>query len=519
MDPVCRNRDQRGIALILVLIFSILIYVLVAELVVSGRMLRHTGENDALMSRMQNQMEYTMAEVTETLLGDLASAAAGASGAAAPGGVPAMGGGAGGAGAAPAEEEQDPAATCDSSRDSWAQPQSRAENDLTTYFWIEPENKKLNLLSLFSPDLKYAAMARDQIIRLIDSLRENSEFDITASDAEQIVRAIEEWVKRPGSDSIPKPPQKSEDPKERELSLLTHLDELLMLPQVSEELFFDKVLDAKVYPGLESVLTVWTSLQMDPGDPEQLARTAAKQGVAPTAPAKAGGAASGGAANAGGATDPTAPLPQPIGEGIRININFATRPVLRALYPQGKISDEVIDAIIKWRNEEDPEAKDAAESKATKASDFGDLQLGEETPRKFFATVGDLEKVEAFANLPDPELKSEFQTLCTTKSDIFSVHLATIFRRNEETRSFVMRRARAVLMRRDEGDTGTIYPIIRFEERNGLRLVVPDLQSEHPDLLPLYSAMDSFAQDDRAWNPFLVDFYLPKQMRNEFLRR
>ena len=65
--------SERGIALILALIFSILLYILVAELVVSGRMLRHTGENDALVSRMQNQMEYTMAEVSETLLGDLAS--------------------------------------------------------------------------------------------------------------------------------------------------------------------------------------------------------------------------------------------------------------------------------------------------------------------------------------------------------------------------------------------------------------------------------------------------------------
>jgi hypothetical protein len=28
--------------------------------------------------------------------------------------------------------------------------------------------------------------------------------------------------------------------------------------------------------------------------------------------------------------------------------------------------------------------------------------------------------------------------------------------------------------------------------------------------------MDQFAQEERAWNPFLVDFYLPKHQREQF---
>jgi hypothetical protein len=31
--------------------------------------------------------------------------------------------------------------------------------------------------------------------------------------------------------------------------------------------------------------------------------------------------------------------------------------------------------------------------------------------------------------------------------------------------------------------------------------------------------MDAFAQEDRAWNPFLVDFYLPKWQREQLLTR
>src|SRR5262245_26424550 len=77
MNRVRRPQDQRGIALVLTLIFSILLYILVAELVVSGRMLRHTGENDARLARMQNQMEYTLNEVYDSLLSDMAGQAAG----------------------------------------------------------------------------------------------------------------------------------------------------------------------------------------------------------------------------------------------------------------------------------------------------------------------------------------------------------------------------------------------------------------------------------------------------------
>jgi hypothetical protein len=96
--------------------------------------------------------------------------------------------------------------------------------------------------------------------------------------------------------------------------------------------------------------------------------------------------------------------------------------------------------------------------------------------------------------------------------------MATMFRRNDEQRVYVLRRARTIVMRRDDGEDGVLYPIIRHEERHGLRLLCPDLQDDRLDLLPVYSELDSFAQEDRAWNPFLVDFYLPKWQRDQFLQ-
>ncbi len=538
------KNEQQGFALVLALIFSILLYILVAELVVSARLLRVTGENDALLARMANQADNTFAEIEDTLLSDLAGAAAGEEGGALGAiGAPPAGGAGMGEGGEEGGEQTDPAATCDSSRDSWAKPQSRAENDLTTYYWIEPENAKLNLLSLWSPDPKWAEFSRDQLVRLLDTLREDTEFDIGSSDADRIVRSIEEWARRPGSERLPRPPLKSDDPNAQEFTLPMHLDELLMLPDMTEELFYDQVLDGRVIRGLESVLTIWTSLQFDPGDPEKVARRAAMQqaggngGAGSGAGAGAAGAGAGAGAGGGNAlagqpgggiapsNDPNAQPPQPLGEGIRININFAPRAVLRAIMPEAAIPDPVIDAIVRYRNEVDPEAEEAAETAPTTSDpySFGGLELGEEQKLRFFSTVEDLEQVEEFANLPDPQVKADFKSFCTTKSDVFSVHLATMFRRSEENRVFVMRRSRSIVMRMDDGEDGKLYPIVRYEERHGMRVQASDLQDDPnnrvQDLTMQYSTMDQFAQEDRAWNPFLVDFYLPKWQRDQMMMR
>jgi len=69
----------------------------------------------------------------------------------------------------------------------------------------------------------------------------------------------------------------------------------------------------------------------------------------------------------------------------------------------------------------------------------------------------------------------------------------------------------------DDGADGKIVPLVPFEERAGLRIQPVDLQEEQVlDLGLVYMDMDQFAQEDRAWNPFLIDFYLPKHQRQEF---
>jgi hypothetical protein len=359
-------------------------------------------------------------------------------------------------------------------------------------------------------------------VRLIDALREDTEFDISSSDAERIVRDLEDWVKRADTDSIPRPRLKSDGDRVPDHTLPLHLDELLMLSSVTEDLFYDKVYNGKVILGLESVLTIWTSLGLDPGDPAKVqrqqaqAQLAGKSGATPSASGSAPAPPTPPAA--ANPSDPNAPPPQPEGEGIRINLNFAPRPVLRCLFGTDRISDEVINAIIKHRNEVD---EDAAQKDAEKAGDtasFGDLRLGQDKKLKFFAQVSDLEQLPEFANLPDPQLKVDFEQLLTTKSDVFSVHMASLFKRNEQNRAFVLLRSRSVVMRRDNGSDGYLHPLVLYEERHGLRVKPVDLQDDYVDRGVLYDQMDSFAQEEQAWNPFLIDFYLSKEQRQQFYR-
>lgn len=517
VDSTVSHEQERGVALVMALIFSILLYILVAELVVSSRMVRATGENDALLARMRTQMQYQLVEAEEKLLADLAGAAAagaeggemglpGAASAAAEGG-PLGEGGEGGE-----EEEEDPTSKCDSSRDSWFEPVGHPDNDLTTYVWIEDENRKFNLLSLWSPDEEFKQLSRERLIRLIDVLREDTEYDIASSDASLIVNEIVEWGTRPNTEQMPVPELKSLDENNRDFHVMLHLDELMMLPSVTRDLFFDKAIDKRHYPGLESVLTIWTSLKPDPGDPEKIARQRAARGEpAPEAPAE---------------PEPETPngepvVEQPEGLGIKVNVNTAPYAVLRALFDPNRVPDRIIDAIIRYRNELDEEATEEAQTESdVESAEFGDMQLGSQPLYKFFEVIEDLESVEEFAQIPDEEVKTEIMMALTTKSDVFSIHMASLFKRNEseQHRVYLVRRARSVVMRIDEGEEGICVPLIPFEERIGLRVKPVDMQEEMLlDFTERYMDMDQFSREERAWNPFLIDFYLPQDVREEFV--
>jgi hypothetical protein len=498
---------RRGIALVLVLIFVILLYVIVAELVTTAQMVRLTGENDVLIAQMRNHVAYVLTQVEDQLRDDLAAASAqeGGQGAGALPGMPGSGGSGG----------QGGGESTDSSQDSWYEPTGYADGDLTTYVWVEDENRKFNILALVSPDQDFARESRARFVRLIDVLREDTLFDLSVSDGEQLATGIIEWLEgKSRSQQIPRPPLKSDDPERQEITVPLHLDELMMLRGISDDLFFDKLDDGKIVLGLESVLTVFTSLKYDPGDPTQPKKSNLTQRTnrpgsenqqpqQPPQPVGPGG---------------RKPPENPVGIGIKINLNTVPRPVLRCLFAESEVPDAVLDAILRYRNEEQPEEETTGEGAAanqpspSSATDYNtDLGLGAAKKKKIFKSVQDLDQLPEFMNLANVEIKNRFYQLLTTKSDVFSVHMAALHKRNEETRSFVLRRSRTILFRSEGSEETLLHPLIRMEERAGVRIQPIDFLEQHDEELRLRAdGMDSFALEERKWNPFFREFYLPK---------
>lgn len=510
MHPV--HQPERGAALILVLIFTVLLYALVVELQVTGRTARLTGENDALLARMNNHMEISLGQVEEMLLDDLAAAlgsdeeGGGGPEAGAGAGFPSIPGPAGAGGEGEEEEEPEASAVADGSQDAWYEPTPYSDNDLTTYVWVEDENRKFNILSLVSPDEEFALESRERFVRLIDYLREGSEFDLNRSDGALFASRIIEWMRvETRSDELPKPLLKSDNDMLR-ISLPLHLDELLLLPDIDEEVFYDRVLDGKLIPGLESVLTTYTSMVFDPGDPQKNARLGRELPANVDEQNAAGTTADPGDSGAG--MDPDQ---QPIGIGIRININTATRPVLRCLFSPAEFPDEVVEAILRFRNE--PVEEEDLQS-SLPDDYYGDFDAGIKIKRKMITDLQELEEIPEFANLADPTVRQKFAELVTTRSDVFSVHMASLFKRNEETRSFVLHRSCSVMIRLDNGQDGYLHPLILREDRHGLRVMPVDFDENEFEQAGYFDEMDQFTQEERAWNPFYLEFYLPKDKRS-----
>ena len=440
----------------MVLILSILLYVIIAELVTTARMARFTGENDALMARMRSHMRYTLFQVEEMLRDDKPSSGGGGAGGAAGGlgglGAAAGASGANAAGGAAGQQEEDPAATADGSQDAWFEPQGFSDSDITTYVWVEDENRKFNILSLVSPDEEFARESKARFVRLIDYLREDSPMDLNTGDGEHLAGQIIEWMHGRGrSQQMPRPPLKS-DSDQSDTSLILHLDELRLLEGVTDELFYDQVLDNKLMLGLESVLTVSTAWVTDPGDPDKIARggagagagAAANKGSPASSPGQSPGQGTGqgqgqrpsgngqapsssgskatpsGQAGGNSGAPANAADEEPIGEGIRININTASRPVLRCLLGDNEFPPAVIEAILRYRNEDvPPKEGQGPEAQASALVDEGD-----KVKHKMFADVQELDQIPEFLNLGNPQTKQVLGD--TTITNIYALLSTTV---------------------------------------------------------------------------------------------
>ena len=159
-----------------------------------------------------------------------------------------------------------------------------------------------------------------------------------------------------------------------------------------------------------------------------------------------------------------------------------------------------------------PEEEEGAESSAAgegqDVTDYGgDVMEGEDTLKQIFVGVEDLEEVPEFASL-DPDIKDQFSMLLTTESDVFSIHLACVFKKNEERKIFVMSRRKSVVIRLEGEEMPRLYPIVRLERRHGIRVLGVDFPDEEEEQRRMQEYdMDEFSLEERAWNPFFPEFY------------
>ena len=124
--------------------------------------------------------------------------------------------------------------------------------------------------------------------------------------------------------------------------------------------------------------------------------------------------------------------------GVKINLNTAPPCVLRSLMPAFDIPTDVIDGILKYRNQLDEDklksARDAGEYQgdayppgvdpATKLVDRSSYKSGDGgPPTHYFTSTDDLNKVDEWKNFGNDNSKKEFLKLVTTKSDVFSIYV------------------------------------------------------------------------------------------------
>ena len=89
--------------------------------------------------------------------------------------------------------------------DSWFAPQSTNFGDIQIRIFVRDENSKYNVLNMLNPDEEIAEEAYDRVVRILDNFREETDFDLTSTEAEEVATAMQEYMQdRRTMDDIPR---------------------------------------------------------------------------------------------------------------------------------------------------------------------------------------------------------------------------------------------------------------------------------------------------------------------------
>lgn len=512
MRDESRRRRQGGVALLMTLFIVLIVAAVILQLSVTTSSEYAVSGNESVVAKLESAAEAALVDARQALIDDAQPQSDSSGGGGAGAGLPGMQqGGGGGDPNAPKQDDGD------SLNDTWAHDQELSISDNQVRIHIEDENRKFNILSLVSKDQEYARASRERLVRIIDLMREfnGSERDIDSSYAETIAANIQQWLEG-NRKNFERPNLHSNKPDTTTTLPLT-LDELQLLDGIDEDIFYDQKQGKRSYPGLESVLTIWTSIEA--GAIKNTNDTSTDPAAAPAQGAP------------GATTPPAGTTPDPNAQqqsdaavkdpsiaagksgGVKININTAPPCILRALVPNYDIPAEVWDAIIRYRNQLDEEklkkAQEAGDysggefppgvDPATKIVDRTFFAQGESGPAtQFFASLEDLNKVEEWKNCSNETAKKDVQKLLTTKSDVFSIYITVRpttglgALQSQSVDAFgittttpgaedpddspggIVRRLRQIVWRRAGEQETVLLPLVVREERFTRKVAIPE---------------------------------------------
>ncbi|MEM1447746.1 MAG: hypothetical protein AAGI22_01465 [Planctomycetota bacterium] len=455
---------RRGAALLLAFLVLIVIIAIVYQINTVTLTDERITYNEITRSQMDLSIEAVLLQTYEDLKEDALAAQAsqgdGASGAATggPGGPQDPGSGAPPDGEA-GEPPRNPDAV-DSMMDRWYTPQSTNFGDVQIRIFIRDENSKYNVLNMLDPDEEQAEIAFQRVVRVLDNARGGTDYDISNGDAEEMARAMRDYMQTRYGSELPTPELLTSDQENEDRVVPFTFAEFRALEPFEDNMFEDFFTedDQRIH-AISSYLTVFTSPSV-------------------------------------GAEEVGSGLPSG-GGGFGVNVNTAPHAVLTALFDSREIDYRVWDEIREYRNqEEEPmESEEDEGLEDVEPEPLLDEYGNEVLPTQIFDALDELDELYEFDALNETE-KASIRDALEVTSDVFEIVLAARIstaadadqrvefqsRREQEeyfrSGEHIVRIIRSVVWRRPGDEDVAIVPLVRWEVLENAPLKILDFPDE-----------------------------------------
>ncbi|MEM9382390.1 MAG: hypothetical protein AAGB93_20725 [Planctomycetota bacterium] len=455
---------RRGAALLLAFLVLIVIIAIVYQINTVTLTDERITYNEITRSQMDLSIEAVLLQTYEDLKEDAMAAEAaqgdgGGAGAAGGAGAPQDPGGGGAATEGEAGEPPRNPDAVDSMMDRWFTPQSTNFGDVQIRIFIRDENSKYNVLNMLDPDEELAEIAYQRVVRVLDNARGGTDFDISAGDAEEMARAMRDYMESRFGTELPTPELLTSDQENEDRVVPFTFAEFRSLEPFEDNMFEDFFTDddQRIH-AISSFLTVFTSPSV-------------------------------------GAEEVGSGLPSG-GGGFGVNVNTAPHAVLTALFDSREIDYRIWDEVREYRNEEEEPLETEDEGlEDVEPEPLLDEYGNEVLPTQIFDSLDELDELYEFDALNETE-KASIRDALEVTSDVFEIVLAARIstaadadqriefesRREQEeyfrSGEHIVRIIRSVIWRRPGEEEVAIVPLVRWEVLENAPLKILDFPDD-----------------------------------------